>query len=324
MAHRAQVPESTFLIFLTDTALPLPSRQEVEALLNALIVPADIRARGLARWAGLRKRRDELDQNRIRQNRTEQGLPAEEPVNLDDRVNNAVTVTGPLAAALKARSVEDLQSALLALRTAANLSFQRLADATHTVPGSYSLSRSTVHRIETGPRAPTPEQVAAFAKACGQSPTEQRLWKRAAKDVTRIAMPTQVKPKVITELSPTEQVEGYTHRVRSPLDRAAIGGAAQEELRIPITKQLRFATYTAAWASVVGGIVAASNADLPTKSRMISFIITGIAAGAITLHWRRHIMAMADKKLTRFTKGSGLRGYPPFRYTGKAESPAGR
>lgn len=323
MAHRAQISEGTFLMFLPDTALPLPNRHEVEGLLDALAVPSDVRARGLARWAELTQRRNQLDLDRIRQNRTKQGLPPEAPVNLDDLVDNAITATGPLAAALEARSREDLQSALRALRTAAKLSIQRLADATHTVPGSYGLSRSTVHRIETGPRAPTPEQVTAFAKACGQSRTEQRLWKRAAEDVARIATPTQVKAKVITEPRHTAQVELYTDRARYPLDGAATGGATHEQLRIPISKQLSFATYTAAWAAVAGAIVAASNAEQPTKSRVINFV-TGIAAGAITLHWRRHIVAMADKKLTRFAKGSGLRGDPPFRYTGKTGIPASR
>jgi hypothetical protein len=70
MAARTQTPESVFAIFLADTAMTaLPSRREVQSLLEGLYVPLDARNGWLERHARLEDDRAELDRRRIERNR---------------------------------------------------------------------------------------------------------------------------------------------------------------------------------------------------------------------------------------------------------------
>ncbi|HET6703802.1 helix-turn-helix transcriptional regulator, partial [Amycolatopsis sp.] len=187
MARRTEIPASVFAFFLTDTALPLPSRREVEAILAGTGVRPDHRERWIERFNRLEQERAQLDQQRIARNRAEHGLPPQQLGDLADLVGDPIDVSPPLAAALEATTQEQLQAALRELRAAAKLSVRRIEQITSAVPGDLVLSRSTVQRIEKDRRMPSREQVVAFAKACGQDQRAQRLWGRAADRVATLA-----------------------------------------------------------------------------------------------------------------------------------------
>jgi hypothetical protein len=303
MAARTQTPESVFAIFLADTAMTaLPSRREVQSLLEGLYVPLDARNGWLERHARLEDDRAELDRRRIERNRAAEGLPPE-PRGLEDLVGvGPVKLTGPLAAALKATTVTQLQAALRDLRTHAGLSYARLAAATETVPGDYVLSRSTAHRIDTDPeRTPTKDQVKAFAKACGEtSTTNLRLWGRAVEQVQRAAT-TGASP---TPPDATEQLEVYRHDVRYVLGKRP-DEVVLSELRVRITPKVRRA------AEMLLGLGLVVPAFLIPKSNRkvenVKLAMVGIGAvplgHALTQTRRvRVLMFSVDRMLDKATK----------------------
>jgi transcriptional regulator with XRE-family HTH domain len=290
MAERTEVAKSVFDIFLADRAMPLPSRREVEAVLDGIGTKAEIRDRWLDRFAQLEQQRAALDHERIAQNRAERGLPPRPAGSLDDLVGAPIPVSGPLAAALEARTVPQLQAALHDLRTAAKLSFESLAKVTDRVPGDYVLSRSTAHRIEKDTRTPTREQVIAFAKACGERQTELRLWGSAADRVIELATTG-------AEAFPVGQVEVSRgqHPVRYPLGKPAVDETVLSEFRIRVTPKLKFVSSAMTAATVITGM-ALTTSDSRAKSWIYGLVL-GVGGGALALQLRKRIDTIPDETL---------------------------
>jgi transcriptional regulator with XRE-family HTH domain len=300
MAQRTQIPKSVFDIFLTDKALPLPSRREVEAILEGLGIGtrSPAAAPWFDRFIQLEQQRAALDQERIARNRAAHGLPPQQqPEDLADLVGEPIDVRGPLAAALEATTREQLQAALGELRAAAKLSVRRVAEITGTVPGDLVLSRSTVQRIEKDERMPTRQQVLAFAKACGQDQREQRLWGRAADRVAQLAAggPDPADAGQV-------EVSLRTHPVRY-LGKAADDQRVLQELRVQVTPTLKTAAYSATGVTALalsGLVLKFSKPNSP--ARLVLGVGVGIGAGAAALQVRKRINAMTDEDLKRTIK----------------------